>query len=489
MNTLELHARLQAEERAVQDALRDHNLQSRYQEYRDKQLDRFLPILRDAIKLPDDELCPVLHQHLAAGEDIEASPRGYGMTAVKRCFYDGKLAAMRLLIRAGARTNWTKDQVAIALGDAPIDPDTKGLDPFLFACRVGNLDAVKAYAAASPVYKNRADEALIDCVQSRAVLIVAWLLAEGFSPNASTKHGSSALKYAAENDDIETADLLLKAGATPYGQSENEFMSAAAMATTDRMRRVFVQNGVHPAYFNYALNPEAPEMGFLPEIPLTQKDFETNRSARPGTHNPERFLPAFWQEQMRSCRYAAPKDMPHERDRTKPIWSVQRYGRTATRLPDGRLVLIAGEHEDGYDPDFCIYADVTVLDGRGGLDHYIYPADVFPPTDFHTASLVGDHIWLIGSLGYPEDLKVGFTQVLRLSLDDFSVQPIETTGDHPDWINSHKAILCETGIMIMGGKVGRDYRDNKDVYMLDLNTLEWTKHPPASCKGLIAYPS
>ena len=41
-----------------------------------------------------------------------------------------------------------------------------------------------------------------------------------------------------------------------------------------------------------------------------------------------------------------------------PFWSWQRFGRTSTALPDGRVIHIAGEHEDSYDPDFCIYNDV-----------------------------------------------------------------------------------------------------------------------------------
>ena len=41
--------------------------------------------------------------------------------------------------------------------------------------------------------------------------------------------------------------------------------------------------------------------------------------------------------------------------------SVGYAGRSTVWLPDGRVVLIAGEHEDSYDPDFCIYNDVVVI--------------------------------------------------------------------------------------------------------------------------------
>ena len=38
-----------------------------------------------------------------------------------------------------------------------------------------------------------------------------------------------------------------------------------------------------------------------------------------------------------------------------PEWCFQRFGSTFTKLPDGRLIIIGGEHEDFYDPDFYIY--------------------------------------------------------------------------------------------------------------------------------------
>ena len=68
---------------------------------------------------------------------------------------------------------------------------------------------------------------------------------------------------------------------------------------------------------------------------------------------------------------------------------------------------IAGEHEDFYDPDFCIYNDVFVERARRPPGIYRYPKDVFPPTDFHTATLVGDEIILIGSLGYRDLRRAG----------------------------------------------------------------------------------
>lgn len=45
----------------------------------------------------------------------------------------------------------------------------------------------------------------------------------------------------------------------------------------------------------------------------------------------------------------------------EPIWCNQRFGRTKTKLKDGSIIYIGGEHEDSYDPDFYVYNDVILM--------------------------------------------------------------------------------------------------------------------------------
>ena len=99
-----------------------------------------------------------------------------------------------------------------------------------------------------------------------------------------------------------------------------------------------------------------------------------------------------------------------------PIWCYRRFGKSINRLPDGRFIEIAGEHEDFYDLNFCIYNDVIVHNGKGQCEIYTYPSDVFPPTDFHSATLVGDFIYIIGNLGYKPKRRPGFTPVYSLNI-------------------------------------------------------------------------
>lgn len=216
----------------------------------------------------------------------------------------------------------------------------------------------------------------------------------------------------------------------------------------------------------------------IPVRQVSRSDFTLNRSARAGVSNPQRHLPDFWSEQIRTgkCGFQAARDWAGETGGSgSPVWSFQRFGASYTRLPDGRWVVIAGEHEDHYDDDFCIYGDVTVFGGEDGVAHYIYPQDVFPPTDFHTATLLEDHILLIGSLGYLGQRPGGRTQVLRLNLNDFSIETVDTDGENPGWIHRHEAVRVGDDILVTGGIIEPGYRENTDTFALHLPTMAWRR--------------
>jgi hypothetical protein len=130
-----------------------------------------------------------------------------------------------------------------------------------------------------------------------------------------------------------------------------------------------------------------------------------------------------------------------------PIWTFDRMGRTRTELLDGRVICIGGEHEDSYDPDFCIYNDVVVFGPNDQVEIYSYPREVFAPTDFHTASLVDERIIVIGCLGYPDDRRSGYTPVYSLDLRDYHISEIRTTGAIPGWVFKHEAEALSAAVI------------------------------------------
>ncbi len=164
-----------------------------------------------------------------------------------------------------------------------------------------------------------------------------------------------------------------------------------------------------------------------------------------------------------------------------PAWSADRFGQSEIELPDGRRVLIAGEHEDYYDPDFFIYNDVILWEPDDTLTILGYPEEVFPPTDFHSATLVGDEILLVGNLGYPKQRRLGSTAIVRLTLESWAVETQSSLGEAPGWIHRHDAALADDGssLLITGGLVEVDetgrLMENIDDYRLWLDDWRWER--------------
>lgn len=237
-------------------------------------------------------------------------------------------------------------------------------------------------------------------------------------------------------------------------------------------------------------------------INFNRSDYPKLRHPRYGTANPEKVENPLWEFAIKkslagytvrqqfggepgesgasqtSCQNPA---VAAYREEPGPHWSWERFGRTTTLLPDGRKVHVAGEYEDFYDPDFCIYNDVIVENPDGSFEFYLYPKHVFPPTDFHTATLIGDDILLIGSLGYMDMREPGKTQLLRLSTKTFKIEPIEAIGDSPGWISSHHAEeAADNNILIYGGEIlGADGKFHDNTKQFLLNTDHWTWQPVA----------
>lgn len=144
------------------------------------------------------------------------------------------------------------------------------------------------------------------------------------------------------------------------------------------------------------------------------------------------------------------------------------------------MVQIGGEHEDSYDPDFCIYNDVFVHETDSSIHIQGFPGAVFPPTDFHTTTLVGDAIYIIGSLGYGGRLEYGRTPVYRLNTRTWRMDRLETSGSVPGWIHGHRATrIGDRGILVTGGEVltrqGNEEQgtNNHQSFLLDTASVIW----------------
>jgi hypothetical protein len=123
----------------------------------------------------------------------------------------------------------------------------------------------------------------------------------------------------------------------------------------------------------------------------------------------------------------------------------------------------------------------VIVEPGGAVTICGYPREAFPPTDFHSATLVGDAIVIIGNLSYVGNRQPGLTQVCRLVLATLAIEPVQTVGEMPGWIHRHAATLTDDGttIVVRGGQVdvGRDraFVENIDEWALDLASLSWTR--------------
>jgi hypothetical protein len=222
-----------------------------------------------------------------------------------------------------------------------------------------------------------------------------------------------------------------------------------------------------------------------PDPSLTRELFLQWRNPRRGRSNPENQTNPIWTWLVRSrlgaFRANAHFDGPCATE-AGPGWCAERFGQSLSELPDGRVLCVAGEHEDFYDADFFIYNDVILRHPDGRIEIFGYPREIFPPTDFHSATLVGNRLILIGNLGYPEDRRPHETPVFALDLTTFAFAPVSTSGGNPGWIHGHTASLSadRQSLLVHGGKLdpggpGRSLPENIDDWRLDLVSWTWKR--------------
>lgn len=220
-----------------------------------------------------------------------------------------------------------------------------------------------------------------------------------------------------------------------------------------------------------------------PPAHISTELFRQFRSPRRGSGNPEVMTNPVWVwliEQGLSA-YSANETFHGSRSEDAgPCWSWDRYGRSETALPDGRVIRIGGEHEDSYDPNFYIYNDVVMSDPGGRIEIFGYSEEAFPPTDFHTANLVGERIIIIGNLSYP-GLRQERAQVLAFDANRYVFNRIAPDGVGPSWLHKHSADLVDDGraLLVRGGLVDNpkwtSLVENIDDWRLDLDAWRWDR--------------
>jgi ankyrin repeat protein len=452
--------------------------------------------------LADPRLPRLIEFLIAQGVALDGVSKHHE-SALRVLSHIGRFDMVERLLRAGApaeHIRMTALMEAVALGtlgevDA-LSRETATLEAidywhrtaWLIAILVGDIAKARLLLerGANPNARGWCDHPPLHyAIDGRHPRMLRWLLANGQEVEQQDRFGTPALIHAAEGAQLECVEILLAAGADIERMQYDR--PAVHHARTWEIAKRLMDAGADPQHLSAEARRGALGLPGEPDEKLLdapQAAFERARNPRRGRRNPEEIDEPFWSAMIRAGvnGYAGNKAYNGRSSMDEgPVWCAQRFGQSFTPLPDGRIVQVAGEHEDYYDPDFYIYNDVFAHAPDGSVRILCYPEDVFPPTDFHTATLIGGDIYLIGSLGYQGRRAFGTTQVYVLDTATFRISSFIATGTPPGWIHGHRARLVAPGeIRVEGGTVAflkddgeEEHRHLEGAWVLDVARREW----------------
>ena len=437
--------------------------------------------------------------HISAGADLNVITE-YSESALRVSSNNGRFDVVKLLLDSGAdisQLQWSTTHLAVAFGsvgdlrravaESPAELEERDFwrrTPFLLSILRGDIDKATALLelGADQTAVGRCGKTIFQyAIQSDDVVMLDWLVRNGFDLASVDEFETTPLIAASESGKTKSVRYLLEKSVDIF-QRNHIPQRAIEVASNLEIVRLLVSHGDDINDVSEEMHQAITGTGQLDGPTVSREVYLEEKYRRFGQANPEEISSPFWTDMIKSGVSAwRARDKYKDTAINEPVWSFQRFGRTTNILSDGRIIEIAGEHEDHYDPDFCIYNDVVVFETDKTVRVFCYPEAVFPPTDFHTATLVDGYIFIIGSLGYPESRCVGHTPVFKLDVKTMKISKVSTDGEAPGWISNHKTALCSGGLVVSGGEVwveaesGFDLVANSCRYTLNLDSLTWTK--------------
>lgn len=225
--------------------------------------------------------------------------------------------------------------------------------------------------------------------------------------------------------------------------------------------------------------------------------FERGRKHRYGRANPERFDEPVWEwmerEKVFSWDSMQRFGIPWEPDprAAEPNWWFSRLWVSFVDLGDGRCLSIGGM-SDAYGDDALDYNDVREYreDEPSATSEllaiYGYPREVFPGVCGATATLIGEHVYVIGGVEEGPHWDAQRAGVYRLHVPTMRMEKVETSGEDPGAIRYHFSELSADGgaIVVSGGnrkmraqhRIPRGWKqtdESRGVFELCLRTHRW----------------
>lgn len=447
----------------------------------------------------DSQLLPMteLLLHHGAETDCESD---YGESPLSVASLMGRFEVVKVLLDAGADPSplqWTELMRAVALGSHSDvqrlldsggkldDRDRWERTPWLLTAFVDDVSKARLlqeFGANIEDRDRRGATALMYSAARGSTEMLSWLIEIGVEIYAIDEFGKTALMCACESGETACVSQLLEAGANPSAQSKYDG-KLISLSSNEELIRLLIEAGEDIG--DISTDMKRVLTGLKDgELKVTHAEFQKDRTPRFGRSNPDVMEVPFWNEMVRAGigAYQARSHFRDSSDRSEPVWCFSRFGMSFTELPDGRFVQIGGEHEDFYDPDFYIYNDVVIHERSGKFQIMGYPQEVFPPTDFHSATFVDGFIYIIGGLGYHGARRFGTTPIFRLNCETWKIEPVPSNGQNPGWIYEHIAQKWDAGVLVIsGGKIcceidgEEQHVENKDTFLFDCSSRVWTR--------------
>lgn len=457
-------------------------------------------LINAAYKLnSSDALLPMVKFLVKAGAEIDSETH-YGESALSVTSRFGRFDVVKVLLEAGADPkplSWSKLMQVVAIGtldelkkfqlnDGDIrQRDRAGRSAWHLAVNGGDLEKVRHLFELGFDLNDRSgfgQTALIYAAEQGNVEILSWLIDTGADIEAQNDAKTTALMSACASGRTDCVRILLQAGANPTVQNEYK-EKAITFAQNEETVRLLIEAGEDIG--NVSTEMKRRLLGFIEDrlLNIDQAQAVAGCQRVFGRSNPQLMEIPFWQAMIRAgvSAYQAQAEFQNA-DLVCPTWCFDRYGMSFTELPDGRIVQIGGEHEDFYDENFCIYNEVVVHERDGRFKIYSYPEEVFPPTDFHTATYVNGFIYVVGGLGYKGTRQFGITPVYRLDCRTWSMEQISTNGENPGWIHGHQCKVEANHLLVVSGgtvcveKAGVERAvDKQERSQLDLRNMKWAR--------------
>lgn len=419
----------------------------------------------------------------------------YGESALKFAIEYGNLKMTRLLLKYGApakQINWTKKHIrAIFDGVKAIKQDlelfnSQSLDiykrtPLMLFLQFREPNEIKIIMTLTDISKIKHTHLLnglmsmVKCEDKEKIQMILEII------------------RLSEKDELTILDQAVKYGAYNCIQFmlENNtkliepFKGLIENAKAFELLKLFRKYEVDFSFFNTDQKKEYFKYEDNRLIRITLEELIHFGEPREGISNPEIIQNNFYTEMIITnaspskvnWQFENDKYVPDKKKKYPRLWTNNRLGQTITELKDGRTIFIGGEYEDFYDPFFYIFNDIIIYEPNGEKKVLLYPYKDFPPTDFHTATLIGNQIYIIGRMGFdiPED---GSTPVYILNTDTYKLRELKIRNKIDGCVNSHQSELTSNGIIIHSGKIlakNKNMTVFTEKYLLNIKESRWIK--------------